>query len=330
MIEPIHDVVYLRLGQRIEGRAFGHILANQPVGVLVESPFPGMVGMGKIDGRVQRLGDGGMVGKLLAVIGGNRLSVPLMGREQRNGGRCHVLGLFGGDFAQQGIARAPFDQRDERPGAPASHHQVDFPIADATFLFDDGRALVNANAVFNLASPIGFSIAFLAFLLTVTQMAIQHTARLTIGLDVLVDALRTQPKTTGRRQPTRNLLGTPLLTQTRFDALDDRWRHLGRLRLGATTRQGFLVGLARPVAALPSIAPQLPTNRRGRHRQRRGHALLSMSGFLQRVNLVSLILGQLVIRSHKRLRRELRLKWPREIYQLAVSMPATQAIALTS
>ena len=35
-----------------------------------------------------------------------------------------------------------------------------------------------------------------------------------------------------------------------------------------------------------------------------------MPGFLQRVNLVSLILGQLVIRSHKRLRRELRLKWP--------------------
>ena len=55
-----------------------------------------------------------------------------------------------------------------------------------------------------------------------------------------------------------------------------------------------------------------------------------MSGFLQRVNLASLILGQLVIRSHNRLRRELRLKWPREIYQLAFSMPAIQQIALTT
>ena len=35
-------------------------------------------------------------------------------------------------------------------------------------------------------------------------------------------------------------------------------------------------------------------------------------------------------RSHKRFRRELRLKWPGEIYQLAFSMPATQKIALTS
>ena len=79
VIEPIHDVVYLCLGQRIQSRAFGHILANQPVGVLVESPFPSMIGMGKIYSRVQRLADRGMVGKLLAVIGCNRLGMALMG-----------------------------------------------------------------------------------------------------------------------------------------------------------------------------------------------------------------------------------------------------------
>ena len=82
------------LRQRIQGRAFGHILANQPVGVLVESALPSMVGMGKIDGRVQRLADGGMVGKLLAVIGCNRLGMLLMGSEQCNGDRCHVFACF--------------------------------------------------------------------------------------------------------------------------------------------------------------------------------------------------------------------------------------------
>ena len=213
MIEPIPDMVYLCFRQCIQGRAFGHILANQPVGVLVESPLPSLVGMGKIDGRVQRLADRDMVGKLLAIIGCNRLGMPLMGREQRNGSRRYVLGLFGGDFAQEGIARAPFHHRDQRPGALAAQHQVDFPIADATFFLDDGRTLVNADSVFNLPSTIGFAIAFLAFLLTVPQMAIQRTARLTICSDVLVDALGTQPETVGRLQPTRNLLGTPLLTQ---------------------------------------------------------------------------------------------------------------------
>ena len=148
--------------------------------------------MGKIDDRVQRLGDRGMVGKLLAVIGRNRLGVLLMGREQPNGGRRHVLGLFGADFAQQGIALASFHQRDQRPRARVPHHQVDFPIADAAFFFDEGRSLVNTDAVFNLPSSIGFSIAFLAFLPTVPQMVIQRPTRLAIGPDVLVDALRTQ------------------------------------------------------------------------------------------------------------------------------------------
>ena len=46
MIEPIHDVVYLCLRQRIQGRAFGHILANQPIGVLafVRAPRHGRDG----------------------------------------------------------------------------------------------------------------------------------------------------------------------------------------------------------------------------------------------------------------------------------------------
>ena len=52
MIEPIHDMVYLRLRQRIQGCAFGHVLANQSIGILVEPTLPSLIGMGEIDGRV--------------------------------------------------------------------------------------------------------------------------------------------------------------------------------------------------------------------------------------------------------------------------------------
>ena len=213
MIEPIHNAAYLRIGQRVQGHAFGHIRANQPVGVFVESALPRMVGTGKIDGCVQRLTDGGMdfgelsrvVGKLQAVIGGTRLGMLFMGGQQRKGGRRHRLGVFGGHFAQQGIARAPFDHRDQRAGAPAAQHQVDFPIADAAFFFYNGRALVDANAAFNLASALGFAGAFFAFLLAVTQLIIQRPARLAIRLNMLVDTLRTQPKSQHRLQSTVRL-----------------------------------------------------------------------------------------------------------------------------
>ena len=58
------------------------------------------------------------------------------------------------------------------------------------------------------------------------------------------------------------------------------------------------MGLVRAIATLTSIAPYLATNRRGRYAQERGDVLLDMPGFLQGVNLVSLILGQLVIGPH--------------------------------
>ena len=103
--------------------------------------------------------------------------------------------------------------------------------------------MVYAEPIFNLPSGIRFARAFLAFLLAVAPMAIQRTARLTIGPNGLIDALCTQSKPLGGFQPTRNLLWTPLLTQIRFDALDKGRPHLGHLGLLATTHQRFLVGL---------------------------------------------------------------------------------------
>ena len=237
--------------------------------------------------------------------------------------------MFRGDLAQQGIARAPLDQRHESTLSFTAHHPVDCPVTDPAFFLNDRRSLIDTGLVFNLPAGIGFAIPFLTFLLTVSQMAIQRTAGLSIRTNMLINALRTQPKTALGRQPTRNLLRTPFLAQIRFDPFDYLRRHLGHLRLLLTPRQGVLVGLAGTVAALATIAAQFPADRRGRHRQRRRDGLLIMPDFLQGVDLVSLTLGQLVILAHKRLRRELRLKWTREIYQLTFSKPATSAIALT-
>jgi len=35
--------------------AFGQVLAQQAVGVLVGAPLPGMIGMGEVDGQIQLL-----------------------------------------------------------------------------------------------------------------------------------------------------------------------------------------------------------------------------------------------------------------------------------
>jgi hypothetical protein len=46
----------------------GQVLPDEPVGVLVESALPGMVGGGEVALGVESLGDGLMVGELLAVV----------------------------------------------------------------------------------------------------------------------------------------------------------------------------------------------------------------------------------------------------------------------
>ena len=52
MIESLHNVSNPVLWHRLQHRAFGHVLANQSIGILVESPLPSLIGMGEIDGRV--------------------------------------------------------------------------------------------------------------------------------------------------------------------------------------------------------------------------------------------------------------------------------------
>jgi hypothetical protein len=51
----------------------GQILTDEPVGVLVEPTLPGMVGVGEVALGVEFLGDGLMVGELLAVVIGERV-----------------------------------------------------------------------------------------------------------------------------------------------------------------------------------------------------------------------------------------------------------------
>ena len=128
MIEPLHDVMHLLVGQRIQGGAFGHILAKQPVGVLIESAFPSMIGTGKIDGGVQRLADGGMVLPSAVSI------------SAATGSACRLC------------PAALLERRSTKETSPITK------IADATFFVDN---TLNADAVFNLAAPIG---AFLAYI----------------------------------------------------------------------------------------------------------------------------------------------------------------------
>jgi hypothetical protein len=90
------------------------------------------------------------------------------------------------------------------------------------------------------------------------------------------------------------------------------------------------MGLVGTVAALTAIAAYFPTHRRGGNPKYARNGLLILPHFLEGVDLISLSFGQLVIRSHKRLRLELRVIWPWENIPGRLGYHTSSAIALTS
>ena len=82
VVESVPNLLYVGLGHRFEVGALGEVLTDQAIGILIESSLPGMIGVGEIDLRLQRLSDVLMSGKLLAVVGGDGMGVFLVRFQQ--------------------------------------------------------------------------------------------------------------------------------------------------------------------------------------------------------------------------------------------------------
>ena len=72
MIGPFHYFRNVPVGYVLKTAAFGKVLSNQAVGVLVQAALPGTVGMRKIHAGLELSLDGFVPCELLAVVGGNR------------------------------------------------------------------------------------------------------------------------------------------------------------------------------------------------------------------------------------------------------------------
>src|SRR4029079_11136417 len=69
-VESVGDVVAVGLGEAPQLGAFGPVLAQQAVGVLVGAALPGRVGVGEVDAEVRLDGDVGVGGHFAAAVPG--------------------------------------------------------------------------------------------------------------------------------------------------------------------------------------------------------------------------------------------------------------------
>ena len=94
------------------------------------------------------------------------------------------------------------------------------------------------------------------------------------------------------RNPADNLFWTPFLADQQLDLLPDLVTDTG-LRLVVAPRQCEIVGLLGTVALQASVPAKLPADRSRITANDLSNLRLNMACFLERVNLVSFLLGKL-------------------------------------
>ena len=66
----------LLIRQRSDVTSFGYILADQAIGIFIQTPLPGTVWIRKEDLNFKRLGNGLMVWKFFAIVHGQGIGSP--------------------------------------------------------------------------------------------------------------------------------------------------------------------------------------------------------------------------------------------------------------
>ena len=131
-LAPLVNMLHLLLGQRIQGHAFGHIRANQPVGVLIEPALPGMAGVGEAALGVKCFGDSLMIGELLAVVIGEGVNkVGMRPQCYEQGIRDGLSGLVGSLAMRDATCLALYSvSKTESPSFPTTVSASQSPMRE--------------------------------------------------------------------------------------------------------------------------------------------------------------------------------------------------------
>jgi hypothetical protein len=245
-----------------------------------------------------------MVGKLSAVVGGNRENSASMRVQALDYLLLHGRGGFVSYLAEQSKLAFAFDGTDDRATMVFADDGVGLPIADTFFGGDDLWSLFDTNAIRDFTAEIVFSVAFAFFLMAGdAELLVEPSAVGLVLPDMLVDTLVTDGMTdiVGIDfHSAGDLFRRVFLTDLTFDIGNRLGRHFNRLAGVLTALLGPAVRLFGPIAALAGIAGQFPADGAGVHGQALGDGLLWFSSLLHGIDFDTIFLGELLVLSHNR------------------------------
>src|SRR6202140_99245 len=111
-----------------------------------------------------------------------------------------------------GVFGFSFDMRHDSASVIGTDNCVGLPVSDAAFCGDNGRSLIDVDAVRNQPAPRILAFPLVVFFAAVTQVKMQCAAVFLVFPDMLIDALVTDKGNAILRQTAADLIGTPLLS----------------------------------------------------------------------------------------------------------------------
>src|SRR5271156_3030915 len=187
--------------------------------------------------------------------------------------------------------------RHDSAAAIGANNCVGLPVSDAAFCGDNGRSLIDVDAVRNQPAPRILAFPLVVFFAAVTQVKMQCAPVFLVFPDMLIDALVTDKGDAILRQTAADLIGTPLLSRQFFlDQLHQVRRHFAWLVRGLlASLRGLLVRLLEAIAARPGVTNKLAADRRRIHAYPPRDVGLRATALQERINLAALFVGQMEI-----------------------------------
>ncbi len=141
--------------------------------MFVESPFPGVIGVGKVETASEFLGDRLMLGKLFSIIAGNRMGDLLQGLHQPEGHRRNLLSFLAPAMSDQGELGLSIYNGKQHSFVSFPDDGIDLPISDSSLLLHDPGSVLDSHSSGDLSPLIFRRGTSVILLVLMTQVSVE-------------------------------------------------------------------------------------------------------------------------------------------------------------